>query len=410
MRDAGQLRALAAAKLAEGHSKAAIRLACDYLQAAGVPAPVAAYTLVAPERAACASGVCEVSMLEDAEIVSTARLTEGLQQYVHWAESYRPPLLRVLAITRATVLAPNLIVTADGQLLDDNIGFTNAELCDHMPMDFNGVVAANGRLLVALRHRDVARVTEPAIYLPAPANYAAWLFGSLSRLAAYAACAEASELPIVLHGDVANWHLDALRAMGIARERLRIHRAHVRLECKALYYCTTSYFHHAPSAVGVRYLRNRVLVHAEANVVAPCAKSLYLARRHAKDRPLLNEAEVIALFERQGFSAIDPEKRGFDEQVAYVARAEVLAGPYGANLANMMFAQNARKLIILGTKHQPEFARLASALGIAFWHSVPHAVQLREGRSISEAFGFRADVAQIEHVLATMLADEWAEN
>jgi hypothetical protein len=394
------LRALAAAKLAEGRVPAAIRHARDYLQAIGAPAPVVAYELLAPSQAAQAKGVDEIRVLDDADIASTARLTDGAQQHVKWAAPYRPPALRVLAMQGAVALAPNLILTTDGLLLDDNIGFSNAELCDHMPPDFNGIVAAGGRLLVAVRHRDVARITEPALYLPAASNYAAWLFGSLPRLAAYGASAELNDLPIVLHGDVANYHLDSLHAMGIARERLRIHGAQVRIECKELYYCTTSYFHHAASATGVRHVRERVL----AQPGEPITKRLYLARRHAKDRPLLNEADVIALFERHGFTAIDPERHSFAEQVRFAAGADVLAGPYGANLANMVFANNARKLLILGTKQQPEFARLASALGIAFWHTVPQGVQIREGRTMSESFGFTADLGELERVLKDCLA------
>ena len=403
MREAGQLRVLAAAKLAEGRIQAAIRHARDFLQATGVSAPVAAYELLHPSHAAQATGVREIRVLEDADIASTARMTEGLQQYVQWAAPYRPPVLRVLAMARVAALAPSLMLTADGRLLDDNIGFSNAELCDHMPADFNGIAAAGGQLLVAVRHRDIAQVTEPALYLPAVSNYAAWLFGSLPRLSAYAACAEQSDLPIVLHGDVANYHLDSLRAMGIAHERLRIHGAHVRVECKELYYCTTSYFHHAPSATGVRHVRECVTGQVAARPGGFAGKRLYLARRHAKDRPLLNETEVVALFERHGFSAIDPERHRFEEQVRFAAGAEVLAGAYGANLANMVFANNARKLLILGTKHQPEFARLASALGIAFWHTVPQAIEMRAGRTMSESFGFTADLGELERVLRDCL-------
>jgi len=401
--EAGQFRALAAAKLAEGRVAAAIRHARDYLQTTGTPAPVAAYPLLQPSQAALAKNVREIRVLEDAEIASTARLTDGLQQYVHWAAPYRPPVLRVLAMAHAAALAPNLLLTADGQLLDDNIGFSNAELCDHMPADFNGITAAGGRLLVAVRHRDVARVTEPALYLPAVSNYAAWLFGCLPRLSAYVACAEQSGLPIVLHGDVANYHLDSLCAMGIARERLRIHGAHVRVECKELYYCTTSYFHHAPSATGVRHVRECVTAQIGTRPDEFAGKRLYLARRHAKDRPLLNEVEVVTLFERYGFCAVDPERHSFEAQVRFTAGAEVLAGPYGANLANMVFAKNARKLLILGTKHQPEFARLASVLDLAFWHTVPQAIELRKGRTMSESFGFTADLSELERVLRDCL-------
>ena len=404
MSDAGSLRALAAAKLAEGRVAAAIRHARDYLQATGSPAPVVAHELRQPSQAALGKGVSEIRVLEDADIPSTARLTDGLMQYVHWSEAWRPPVLRVLALRDAAVLAPNLIVDAGGALLDDNIGFTNTKLCEFMPPDFNGIVAAGGRMLVAVRHRNVARVSEPALYLPTPGNYAAWLFGGLSRLAAYLSHADCDELPIVLHGDVASYHLDALRAMGIAQDRLRIHGAQVRLECKALYYCTASYLNHAPSATGVRFVRERVLAGLGAAADESSPQRIYLARRHAKDRPLQNESEVVALFERHGFVAIDPEQHSFEAQARFAAGAQVLAGPCGANLANMMFARQAQKLFVLATKYQPEFARLASALDIACWHTVPQSIELRKARTLSEAYGYRANLDDLERVLSDGLA------
>lgn len=373
---------------------AAIRHAREYLQAAGAPAPVVAYPLLHPLEAQRAPGVRELQVLEDTVTASTARLMSGLAQHAHWAEPYRPPTLRVLSIGHAVAMSPGMIVTQGGQLLDDNTGFGNAELCAHQPPGFAGVTAAGGQILVAVRHRDVARVAEPMLYLPAENNYAAWLFGGLPRLAAYASF---GELPILLHGDAAPYHFDSLRAMGVSEARLRIHRGQVRAECKSLIYCTASYSHHAPSARGIRHVRE----HIEG---APGeARRVYFARRHARDRPLLNEAEVITLLERHGFVAIDPERHSFDEQVGIAMGAEVLAGPYGANLANMLFARNARKLLILGTKHQPEFARLASALGIASWHIVPQAVKIREGRTFSESHGFIADLAAVETALQACL-------
>ena len=81
----------------------------------------------------------------------------------------------------------------------------------------------------------------------------------------------------------------------------------------------------------------------------------------------------------------------------------VLSG--GGSIARLgTFAKDARKLLILGTKHQPEFARLASALGIAFWHTVPQAIEMRAGRTMSESFGFTADLDELERVLRDCLA------
>ncbi len=395
MVEAEQARQFAALKLGEGNVSAATKFARNYLQLTGAPAPVVAYPLLDPRAAA--PGVRELATHEDAEVASTARLLEGLPQHAHWAAPYRPPPLRVLQLERCIAVAPNLLLTANGQLLNDNIGYNNAELCDHLPPAFPGIAASERQIILAVKHRETARVNEAALYLPATTNYAAWFFGSLPRLAAYA---EYGDQPIVLHGDAAAYQLASLAAMGITDSRLIRHRAHVRLECRELTYCTTAYFHHATSVTGLNFVRAHLQAPAQDS-----ARRLYLARRKAKDRPLLNEDAVVQLFERHGFVAIDPETYSFEEQMRYAAAAQIIAGPYGANLANLIFARGARKCLILATKQQPEFARLASALGVASWHVVPDAVKLREGRTLSESYGFTADLQQTEFALNACLTD-----
>ena len=410
MTEADQARKFAEFKLGEGNAAAATRFARQYLKVSGIAAPVVMYPLLDPygnfgdpgNSGDVDSGIREIANHLDAAVAATAHLLLGMPQYAHWTSPYQPPPLRLLALERCIAVSPNLLLTAAGQLLNDNIGYNNAELCAHLPQGFPGIAASDREIILAVMHRDTARVSEPAIYLPATTNYAAWFFGSLPRLAAYV---ELGDLPIMLHGDASAYQLASLAALGVDEARLIRHAAHVRLECRQLYYCTTSYFHHAPSVMGLNYVRDNV-VRALGEAVRPAAKRLYLARRHAKDRPLLNESEVIQLFERYGFFAIDPEMHTFEEQVRFAASAEIVAGPYGANLANLIFAQRARKCLILATKQQPEFARLASALGVAFWHTVPDAVKLREGRTLSESYGFTADLKQTETALKACLANE----
>ncbi len=409
MTEADQARQFAALKLAEGNVTAALKAAKNYLQIKGLASIALAHPVLAVEAAASAKGVRQLRVFEDAAVASTARLLAGLAQFEPWAAPWQPPALRLLAMARCTAIAPNILLTAAGQLLNDNIGYNNAELCHHLPPEFPGIVASERQIIVAVRHRETARVNDAALYLPATTNYAAWFFGSLPRLAAYAADGDTGDtgdlgdlgnLPILLHGDAAPYQLASLAAMGIAENRLIRHRAHVRVECRELYYCTTSYFHHAHSVTGLNYLRAHLPATAQDG-----PRRLYLARRNAKDRPLLNEAEVVQLFERHGFVAIDPEAHSFAEQMRFAASAEVVAGPYGANMANLLFARNARKCLILSTKQQPEFARLASALGIACWHVAPEAVKLREGRTLSESLGFTANLPQTEFALNACLAE-----
>jgi hypothetical protein len=393
-------RALVEAALAAGDAPGALRIAREHLGRLGSDAVPACYPLLDPERAEGASGVRLTACWDDGEIASTARLVPGMMQFADWARPFRPPTLRRLLLDRCVALAPNVVLTAAGELLDDNVGFSNSELCRHAVAGFPGIAAAQGQIVLAPRHRETIAIDGPAAYLPVSQNYSAWLLGDLARLAAFA---EDDRLPIVLHGDAADVHFDSLAAVGVGRDRLIPCGSGTRLECRELHYSTPTYFHHAPSPRGLAFLRMHVATEAPGASGGP-ARVYFSRRKIAGSRVVLNETELVSLLEGCGFAAVDPEALPFAAQARLAGAADALAGPYGANLANCAFARNARTALIVATKGQPEFSRLFSALAIPHWHVAADPVELRKGRTFSESYGFRVDLAAAATVLGACLA------
>jgi hypothetical protein len=390
-------------KLSEGDIDSVTNSAHVYLGLLGAPGSVLVRELATLADLLSQPSVMVGPCIDDDPVTSTARVGKGLVQHAGWAQVYQPPALRLFRLESCEVVHPSILMTAEGKVVDDNIGYKNSELCAHAPPEFPGIASSKTHIVLAERHRDVVSIDSSVIYLPVADNYAAWLFGGLPRLAAFSRCPELSRLPIVLHGEVKSYHFSSLSALGVASERLLIHGANVRLKCRQLHYCSTSYLHHAPSLTGIRYVRDRV-ARALSDFTGP--KRLYLARRKVTDRSILNEDHVVSLFERHGFTAIDPEEHSFQTQASLAASAEIIAGPYGANLANLIFAERARKCLILATKPQPEFARLSSAVGIASWHLVPDAVKLREGRTFSESYGFVVNLELTRVMLEVCLSSD----
>lgn len=393
-------RGLVQAALAAGDAPEALRIAREHVRNMGGDAAPACYPLLDPERAERSSGVRLTACWEEAELESTARFVPGMMQFTQWAMPFRPPTLRRLLLERCVALAPNVLLTAAGELLDDNVGFSNSELCRHAVAGFPGIAAARGQIVLAPGHRETVAIDGPAIYIPVSENYSAWLLGDLPRLAAFP---DLDHVPIVLHGDPADFHYESLAAVGVARHRLVARGARLRLECRELHYCTATYFHHTPSPRGLSFLRTHVA--AEARAGSQGAARVYFSRRRiAGSRTILNETDLVALLDRHGFTAIDSERLRFTEQVRSAAAAETLAGPYGANLANCVFARNARSALIIATKGQPEFSRLLGVLAIPHWHLTAEPVKLREARTFSESYGFRVDLGAAETILKACLA------
>jgi len=77
----------------------------------------------------------------------------------------------------------------------------------------------------------------------------------------------------------------------------------------------------------------------------PRGRRFYISRRDLPSRRLVNEDEIIAIALQFGFEVVYPEKIRFTDQIAMFSEAEVIAGPFGAGLANAGFMSPGGALI-----------------------------------------------------------------
>lgn len=382
--------------LAAGDAAAARAKGADWLAAAGHPeARVGVYRIV--PVVSCGTSAREaaevVAEIADDRVLASARLLAGAVQNASWAEPWDPPPVRILELAGAAAIAPNLLVTAEGGLLDDSNGFPPSELVRHAATRGTFLAAAGGAIAVAERWARCERLDEPVVYVAASSNYAEWLLGDAPRVAL--GC-ETGREHVVLHGDVRPFHLETLARLGVAGERLRVEDARTRLELRGgATFCTSTLRHHAPSPTALRRLRERF----RADPGADSPRRVYLSRAGvAGSRRIRNESAIEAFLAQRGFAIVRPEALGVAGQARLVAGAEVIVGPFGANLANLVFAERASRVVAIATKHQPEFARLLAVFGVPIWHVVPEAIQVRQGPTYSESF--ELDLALLERALA----------
>lgn len=74
---------------------------------------------------------------------------------------------------------------------------------------------------------------------------------------------------------------------------------------------------------------------------------VFLARGPGSRRPY-NEDECLAVAGEYGFVPVDLGKLRFAEQVATLSQADTVVGPYGAAMANLLFARPNSRAIIIG--------------------------------------------------------------
>jgi capsular polysaccharide biosynthesis protein len=102
---------------------------------------------------------------------------------------------------------------------------------------------------------------------------------------------------------------------------------------------------------------------------------LYVSRKLAGRRKVVNEEELLPILDRYGFTIFYPEKHSFLEQVAIFTRVRYLVGEHGSGLTNVLFMTEGSALLELHKNRTNEldhpsflFWYMAEALGIRYYH------------------------------------------
>jgi tetratricopeptide (TPR) repeat protein len=92
------------------------------------------------------------------------------------------------------------------------------------------------------------------------------------------------------------------------------------------------------------FLRTHFLT-LENDISSDVNHRIYISRKNAKTRRILNEDEVIEFLEKLGFNIVTLESMSVLEQAALLANASVVIAPHGSGLTNLVFCQPGTKVI-----------------------------------------------------------------
>ena len=107
------------------------------------------------------------------------------------------------------------------------------------------------------------------------------------------------------------------------------------------------------------WMRKEVYELMQIQPVEPFRK-LYVTRRYAKLRRLLNEEEVATHLQQNGFELVALEMMPLHEQVQRFAEAKIIVAQHGAGLINLIFAQSSIIIEILSDQNRLIFFKLIS--------------------------------------------------
>ena len=198
--------------------------------------------------------------------------------------------------------------------------------------------------------------------------YFHWLSDALTRLFVVRERVEQLELMLPSEYEGLEFVKPTLQAFSVPRVSF-IQRDEV-LECRSLLLPT----HTAPSGhfndEVIRGVRD-VLLSAYGDLGHQGDERIYISRRQAAKRRIVNEDELHGILQRFGFTSVYAEELSFEQQVRVFSRARYIVSNHGAGLTNILFMKDGGSVLEL--RHQSDrisncYFTLSSALDLNYFY------------------------------------------
>lgn len=190
-----------------------------------------------------------------------------------------------------------------------------------------------------------------------------------------------------------------LSLFGVGSDRVIPEANGTHLQADQLVACSPILF---PRREDREFLFDRMAAQPWSRVGSSRRRRIYISRAKAGWRKVVNERELMQTLRRHGFQRYFLEDLSSQEQIQLFQEAEVIIGPHGAGLANVVFTPPGATVIELGTVYRPfgYFHRLCSQCDHKLVWFVGKAVR---GTKKEESH-LRVDVRQLDASLQRHLA------
>ncbi len=118
----------------------------------------------------------------------------------------------------------------------------------------------------------------------------------------------------------------------------------------------------------LNYVKQKLLTAAlQHQPSVKLAPKVFISRKDAPQRKVINEDEVFSLFEQQGFVRYELDKLSVVDQILLFHHAQVVVSPQGTGLANTIFCKKGTKIIeLLQGLNDCTFWYLSQDLGLDY--------------------------------------------
>jgi hypothetical protein len=209
--------------------------------------------------------------------------------------------------------------------------------------------------------------TAIAVTPEAPGNYYHWLIDLLPRLCLIRSFDDFESFShLLVNGSRALYEESSLRALGAPLEKISYVDNSDRFQiAKAT---IPSMDHHSKVIAPWKIQTLRAVRDSLPRPAGARARRLYISRKKAAVRRVINETELAKILCEAGFTIVELELLSWPEQIALFSDAEVVVAPHGAALANIVFCQPSALLAEISTRtgYRDYYLRLAASSGVRY--------------------------------------------
>jgi capsular polysaccharide biosynthesis protein len=191
------------------------------------------------------------------------------------------------------------------------------------------------------------RLRGRTLYLVTPEaenNFHHWMIDLLPRIGMTQRAGYSIEQfdHIVINHRSARFQLETLARFGVPSDRICVANPRQHFRADVLVVPSLKTTNQCAPASDVDALRAAFL---DREPAVTKRRRIYLTRRDAGFRRLLNEDALLPLLAKAGFEIVAPASLSVGEQARLFAESEAIAGPSGAGFANLAFASSGARVL-----------------------------------------------------------------
>jgi Glycosyltransferase 61 len=207
-----------------------------------------------------------------------------------------------------------------------------------------------------------------AVTPEAPGNYYHWLIDLLPRVCLIRSAdgGFASFQHLLINGSQAHYEETSLRAFGVPPEKILYVDSRDHFQIREATISSMDHFSKVIAPWKIETLR--AVRDSLPNQPTARSRRLYVSRKRAAVRRVINESELEKILRAAGFTSVELESCSWTDQVAMFSEAEVVLAPHGAALANIAFCQRGALLAEINTRtgYRDYYLHLAASAGVRY--------------------------------------------